>query len=160
MLVFLGILWSCGPAWAAKAGVERFHLKRQHCHWTPEMGQFMYDCLKRGDGFGAHWCHNGAMDQFCPAEDNATPEQGIGTEGGSGSTPEKLADGTNKLERFHLRRGNCHWTPEMGQFIYECLKRGDGFGAHWCHNGAMDHFCPKQDVDKPAATPAADDGKG
>ena len=90
MLVFLGVLLSCGPAWAAKAGVERFHLKRQNCQWTPEMGQFMYDCLKRGDGFGAHWCHNGAMDQFCPAEDNATPEQGIGTEGGSGSTPEKL----------------------------------------------------------------------
>ncbi|MFN0041348.1 MAG: hypothetical protein ACKVP2_17690 [Burkholderiales bacterium] len=154
MLVFLGILLSCGTAWAAKAGMERFHFKRQNCQWTPEMGQFMYDCLKRGDGFGAHWCHNGAMDQFCPAEENASQEQG------SDTGTEKLAEGTSKLERFHLRRGNCEWTPEMGQFIYECLKRGDGFGAHWCHNGAMDHFCPRQDVDTPAATPVADDGKG
>jgi hypothetical protein len=71
---------------------------------------------------------------------------------------EVLAEGTNKLERFHLRRGECHWTPEMGQFIYDCLKRGDGFGAHWCHNGAMDHFCPKVDLDTPVA-PAADAAK-
>jgi hypothetical protein len=71
---------------------------------------------------------------------------------------EVLAEGTNKLERFHLRRGDCHWTPEMGQFIYECLKRGDGFGAHWCHNGAMDHFCPKVDLDTPGA-PAAEAAK-
>jgi hypothetical protein len=143
--------------------MERFHLKRQNCQWTPEIGQFIYDCLKRNDGFGAHWCHNGAMEKFCPADDAAVkaPEPAA-----VAVKPETLADGTTKLERFHLRHGDCQWTPEMGQFIYDCLKRNDGFGAHWCHNGAMEQFCPSKGTqtgpaDAPAqARPEAADVKG
>lgn len=54
-------------------GRERFFLKRQNCQWTEEMGRAIYECLKRNDGFNAHWCHNEALDQFCPAEENAVP---------------------------------------------------------------------------------------
>jgi hypothetical protein len=55
-----------------------------------------------------------------------------------------FAEGTpsNGRERFFVKRQNCPWTEEMGKAIYECVKRNDGFNAHWCHNEALDHFCP------------------
>ena len=63
-----------------------------------------------------------------------------------------FADGaTNARERFFLKRQNCPWTDEMGKFIFECVKKNDGFNAHWCHNEALDQFCP---VDESAAVDA------
>lgn len=63
-----------------------------------------------------------------------------------------FADGaTNARERFFLKRQNCPWTEEMGKFIFECVKKNDGFNAHWCHNEALDQFCP---VDESAAVDA------
>jgi hypothetical protein len=59
----------------------------------------------------------------------------------------------NKLERFQLRHANCKWTNEMGNYMYECLKANFNMNAHWCHNEAMDAFCPKQD-EAPSATEA------
>ena len=60
-----------------------------------------------------------------------------------------LAEGaTNARERFFLKRQNCPWTDEMGKYIFECVKRNDGFNALWCHNEALDQFCP---VDESAA---------
>jgi hypothetical protein len=55
-----------------------------------------------------------------------------------------LPPATNKLERFQLRHANCKWTNEMGNYIYECLKANFNMNAHWCHNEAMDAFCPKE----------------
>ena len=52
---------------------ERFFLKRQNCQWTEEMGKYIYECIKKNDGFNAHWCHNEAIDAFCPADENAIP---------------------------------------------------------------------------------------
>lgn len=52
---------------------ERFFLKRQNCPWTEEMGKAIFECVKRNDGFNAHWCHNEALDYFCPADENAIP---------------------------------------------------------------------------------------
>ena len=57
----------------ATNGRERFFLKRQNCAWTEEMGKYIYDCIKKNDGFNAHWCHNEAIDAFCPADENAIP---------------------------------------------------------------------------------------
>ncbi len=78
-----------------------------------------------------------------------------------------LADGaepTNGRERFFLKRQNCPWTQEMGKYIYECLKKNDGFNAHWCHNEAIDAFCkadenaiPHPTDAKPEEKPAAQD---
>ena len=60
-----------------------------------------------------------------------------------------FADGaTNTRERFFLKRQNCAWTDDMGKYIFECVKRNDGFNTHWCHNEALDQFCP---VDESAA---------
>ena len=69
-----------------------------------------------------------------------------------------FADGaTNARERFFLKRQNCAWTDEMGKFIFECVKKNDGFNAHWCHNEALDQFCPADEsaaVDEKAAAKA------
>jgi hypothetical protein len=48
---------------------------------------------------------------------------------------------TNTLERFHTRRANCHWTEEMGKYMFECLKANFNMNAHWCHNEAMALYC-------------------
>jgi hypothetical protein len=58
---------------APSNGRERFFLKRQNCPWTEEMGKYMYECVKKNDGFNAHWCHNEAIDAFCPVDENAVP---------------------------------------------------------------------------------------
>jgi hypothetical protein len=77
----LGVLGACllsgTLAWAEGTptnGRERFFLKRQNCTWTQEMGKAIYECLKANNGFNAHWCHNEALDQFCPADDSAVPQ--------------------------------------------------------------------------------------
>ena len=66
-----------GPAFAdgATNARERFFLKRQNCAWTDEMGKYIFECIKKNDGFNAHWCHNEALDQFCPVDESATVDE-------------------------------------------------------------------------------------
>jgi hypothetical protein len=73
-LVLAG-LGATSPAFAEGAtnGRERFFLKRQNCAWTDEMGKYIFECIKKNDGFNAHWCHNEAIDVFCPPDENAIP---------------------------------------------------------------------------------------
>lgn len=71
---------------------------------------------------------------------------------GLGGASLAYAEGTNQRERFFLRHQNCPWTDEMGQYIYQCVKDNDGFNAHWCHNDAIDKFCPVTDA---AGNPSA-----
>jgi deoxyhypusine synthase len=67
-----------------------------------------------------------------------------------------FADGaTNARERFFLKRQSCAWTDEMGKYIFECIKKNDGFNAHWCHNEAIDIYCPKTDDSSAADAMAA-----
>lgn len=51
----------------------------------------------------------------------------------------------------------CHWTDEMGKYVYQCIKKNDGFGTHWCYDETLEEFCPAQlDAAKKAAVdPAA-----
>ena len=37
------------------------------------MGKYIYECLKKNDGFNAHWCHNEAIDAFCKPDETAIP---------------------------------------------------------------------------------------
>ncbi len=76
----------------ASNGRERFFLKRQNCAWTPEMGKYIYECVKSNDGFNAHWCHNEAIDAFCPADENAIPHP---TDSQPGEPP-RAADSAKK----------------------------------------------------------------
>ena len=64
---------------------------------------------------------------------------------------EEAPPASNKLERFKLKHANCKWTNEMGNYMYECIKANFNMNAHWCHNEAMDVFCPKQDEEAKAA---------
>ncbi len=76
LLALTGAAIVCGPAFAgeeATNGRERFFLKRQNCAWTEEMGKYIYECLKKNDGFNAHWCHNEAIDAFCKPDETAIP---------------------------------------------------------------------------------------
>lgn len=64
--------------------------------------------------------------------------------------PEKKAV-TNTLERFHTRRATCHWTDEMGKYIFDCLRANFNMNAHWCHNEAMALYCAEETAKAPEA---------
>jgi hypothetical protein len=32
----------------------------------------------------------------------------------------------------------------MGQYLYACVKKNDGFGTHWCYDETLETFCPAQ----------------
>jgi hypothetical protein len=51
----------------------------------------------------------------------------------------------------------CHWTDEMGKYVYECIKKNDGFGTHWCYDETLAVYCPTQleMAKKAAAQPAS-----
>ena len=51
--------------------LERFHLKRQNCEWTDEMGKYIYKCIIANNGFNAHWCHNEMMALYCDVENTS-----------------------------------------------------------------------------------------
>lgn len=64
---------------------------------------------------------------------------------------EPLPAPSNNLERMHLKNAKCVWTQEIGNHIYQCLKDNFGMNAHWCHNEAMELFCPRQGEQAQAA---------
>jgi hypothetical protein len=63
---------------------------------------------------------------------------------------------TIERERAMQRYKGCHFTDEMGQYLYACVKKNDGFGTHWCYDETLETFCPAQlaagktEGDKPA----------
>lgn len=132
---------------------ERFFMKRQNCPWTDEMGKYIYECVKANFGFSAHWCHNEALDAFCP------PDESAGTTSARQAAPaaaaptksdrdaasrqgEESLKGTIEREQTMLKFKDCKWTDEMGKYVYECVKRNNGFGVHWCHDEALQTMCP------------------
>jgi hypothetical protein len=134
---------------------ERFFMKRQNCEWTDEMGKYIYECVKANNGFNAHWCHNEALDAFCPVEEdkpaartNASPtsaalaaEQEQEKKRAARQGEDHL-QGTIEREKTMLKFKDCPWTDEMGKYVYECVKRQNGFGVHWCHDEALQTMCP------------------
>jgi hypothetical protein len=137
---------------------ERFFLKRQNCKWTDEMGKYIYECVKANNGFNAHWCHNEALDAFCPAEQPkeaaavVAPEAAAKEEAAAQHEQDKLRSarqgedhlrGTIEREKTMLKYKDCKWTDEMGKYTYECVKKNNGFGVHWCHDEALQTLCPE-----------------
>jgi hypothetical protein len=51
---------------------------------------------------------------------------------------------TYQRERAMQRYKGCHFTDEMGQYLYACVKKNDGFGTHWCYDETLEVFCPAQ----------------
>lgn len=68
---------------------------------------------------------------------------------------------TYQRERAMQRYKGCHFTDEMGQYLYQCVKKNDGFGTHWCYDETLEVFCPAQlAAGKPAeAGPGKQDQK-
>lgn len=64
------------------------------------------------------------------------------------SAPALHAEGdpapTIERERAMQRYRGCHFTDEMGKYLYECVKKNDGFGTHWCYDETLEVFCPDQ----------------
>ncbi|MGD2141577.1 MAG: hypothetical protein PVH25_14360 [Burkholderiales bacterium] len=53
--------------------------------------------------------------------------------------------GTIEREQTMLKYKDCKWTDEMGRYTYECVKRNNGFGTHWCYDEALQLHCPQPD---------------
>jgi hypothetical protein len=51
---------------------------------------------------------------------------------------------TYERERAAQKYKGCHWTDEMGKYVYECIKKNDGFGTHWCYDETLETYCPAQ----------------
>lgn len=51
---------------------------------------------------------------------------------------------TIERERAMQRYKGCHFTDEMGQYLFACVKKNDGFGTHWCYDETLETFCPAQ----------------
>ena len=32
----------------------------------------------------------------------------------------------------------------MGQYLYQCVKKNDGYGTHWCYDETLETYCPAQ----------------
>jgi len=51
---------------------------------------------------------------------------------------------TYQRELQMQRYKGCHFTDEMGQYLYQCVKKNDGFGTHWCYDETLETYCPAQ----------------
>lgn len=51
---------------------------------------------------------------------------------------------TYQRERAAQKFKDCHWTDEMGKYVYQCIKKNDGMNAHWCYDEALELLCPAQ----------------
>jgi len=112
------------------------------------MGKYIFECVKKNDGFNAHWCHNEALDQFCPVDEGAVVDEKAAAsareaEKAAARQGEENLRGTIEREKTMLKYKDCKWTDEMGKYTYECVKRNDGFGVHWCHDEALQTLCPR-----------------
>jgi hypothetical protein len=74
-LVAMTIALACSPAIVGAEGDpaptyqrERAAQKYKGCHWTDDMGKYVYQCIKKNDGFGTHWCYDETLEQYCPAQ--------------------------------------------------------------------------------------------
>lgn len=63
-----------------------------------------------------------------------------------GAVPTAFAEGdpmpTYQRERAMQKYKSCKFTDEMGKYLYECVKKNNGFGTHWCFDEALEVHCP------------------
>jgi hypothetical protein len=45
---------------------------------------------------------------------------------------------TYQVELAAQRYKGCHFTDEMGQYLYQCVKKNDGFGTHWRYDETLE----------------------
>jgi len=59
---------------------ERAMQKFKDCHWTDEMGKYLYQCIRQNDGMNAHWCYDEALETLCPAQLEAAKKSAVQTD--------------------------------------------------------------------------------
>ena len=144
---------------------ERTMSRYSKCKWTDTMSKELYECVKRNDGFNTHWCFDETLQMNCDLEaleaaaaEEATAQavaQPAAHVAADTTTSNEQAKkraarqgeenlrGTIEREQTMLKYKDCEWTDEMGRYTYECVKRNDGFGTHWCYDEALQLHCPK-----------------
>jgi hypothetical protein len=69
-----------------------------------------------------------------------------------------LADGdprpTYQRELAMQKYKGCKYTDEMGKYLYECVKKNNGFGTHWCFDESLEMFCAKPQAAQSGAGPS------
>lgn len=63
---------------------------------------------------------------------------------------------TIQRERAMQRYKGCHFTDAMGKYLYQCVRKNDGFGTHWCYDETLETFCPAQLAERKTSEPAAE----
>jgi hypothetical protein len=148
LLLLPALAHADGPTTQRELAMQKY----AKCQWTDEMGKSLYECVKKNNGFNTHWCFDEALETLCP-KDPATAAQdrpqALAQEKSEPVAPqpptESLPPATIEREKTMLKYRDCKWTDEMGKFTYECVKRNNGFGVHWCHDEAIQTLCPKPD---------------
>ncbi len=125
---------------------ERTMSRYKNCTWTDAMSKQIYECVKANNGFGTHWCFDETLQTNCtPGEDPAVAANQVlpSADGANAARQgEENLRGTIEREKTMLKYKDCKWTDEMGKYVYECVKRQNGFGVHWCHDEAKQILCP------------------
>lgn len=136
---------------------ERTMSRYTKCKWTDAMSKQLYECVKRNDGFNTHWCFDETVQTNCEpeplavvAENEVKAEQPVSQEEQrkrAARQGEENLRGTIEREQTMLKYKDCKWTDEMGKYTYECVKRNNGFGTHWCYDEALQLHCPAPETE-------------
>ena len=130
---------------------ERTMSRYAKCEWTDAMSKELYECVKRNNGFNTHWCFDETLQMNCEPEPLAVPaaaqtaDQAVTQDEErkrAARQGEENLRGTMEREQTMLKYKDCEWTDEMGKYTYECVKRNNGFGTHWCYDEALQLHCP------------------
>ncbi len=147
LTMFAALAHADGPTTQRELAMQKY----AKCPWTDAMGKSLYECVKKNNGFNTHWCFDEALEMHCAKPEAASAENLTQAAAQAGddksSAPEvpSLPNATMEREKTMLKFRDCKWTDEMGKFTYECVKRNNGFGVHWCHDEAIQSLCPKPD---------------
>lgn len=151
------LVLSAGAVSAAGGSTERERTMQryQNCTWTDQMSRYVYECVRDNNGFNTHWCFDETVQLHCePAPVAAAAPAPIQVAQAASTEEDRMRAsrrgeenlrGTMERENTMLKYKDCEWTDEMGKFVYECVKRNNGFGVHWCHDEAKQTMCPQPD---------------
>jgi hypothetical protein len=144
---------------------ERTMSRYASCKWTDAMSKELYECVKRNNGFNTHWCFDETVQTNCepdPLPGEAAAAPAAAAEEAAAAAPSETQEqarkraarqgeenlrGTIEREQTMLKYKDCEWTDEMGKYTYECVKRNNGFGTHWCYDEALQLLCPKPEAE-------------
>jgi hypothetical protein len=155
-LVIVALLAGSAAFADGATGRERTMSRYAKCEWTDTMSKELYECVKRNNGFSTHWCFDETLQTNCEPEPIvaaaetqvvAQSEHQEDERKNAARQGEENLRGTIEREQTMLKYKDCEWTDEMGKHTYECVKRNNGFGTHWCYDEALQLYCPAPEAE-------------